>query len=97
MKNAFFWNMTPHGFCKNRLFGAKHHLVIKVTRFSELGTILAINSNCNVLRLLVTANDVSIWPILVTLMMQTIRSSETSVLTRATRRHIQENSILKHS
>jgi hypothetical protein len=33
--------------------------------------------------------------ILLTLMMETIRSSETSVLTRATRRHIAEGDILQ--
>jgi hypothetical protein len=45
-------------------------------------------------RLLVTANVVSSTSILVTLMKELIRSSETSVLSRATRRHIKENSIL---
>jgi hypothetical protein len=38
-------------------------------------------------RLLVRANDVPSSPILVTLMMEALRSCETSVLTRATRRH----------
>jgi hypothetical protein len=48
----------------------------------------------SVLRLLVTANVVPSSPILVELMMEAKRSSETSVLTRATRRHIQEYNIL---
>jgi hypothetical protein len=46
-----------------------------------------------VLRLLVTANVVPSSLILVTLMMQAIRSSETSVLTRATQLHIPEDDI----
>jgi hypothetical protein len=48
----------------------------------------------SVLRLLVTASVVPSSPILVTLMMETIRSFETTVLTRATRRNIAEGGIL---
>jgi hypothetical protein len=47
-----------------------------------------------VLRLLVTANVIPSSPILVTLMMEAIRSSETSVVTRATQRNIAGNGIL---
>jgi hypothetical protein len=44
----------------------------------------------------VTANDVPSSPILITLMMEAIRSSETLVLIRATRRHIPKDGILHY-
>jgi hypothetical protein len=78
---------------------------IRVTRIGDLGTALAVTSNRRKLlvffrrvrRLPVTASVVPSSPILVTLTKDALRSSETLVLTRATRRKIPENAILNLS
>jgi hypothetical protein len=83
--------------------------IIRVTRIGDLETTLTVTSNRSTLQrntvycllfcgsvplLVLTANVVPSSPILVTMMMEAIRYSETSVLTRVTRRNIPYDGIL---
>jgi hypothetical protein len=63
---------------------------IRVTRIGELVTMLAVTNNGRKLRRSIWFLVVPSSPILVTLMNEALSSSETSVLTRASRRKISE-------
>jgi hypothetical protein len=95
MRNAVFWDVTPCGSCKNRLFGGKYrlHHCIRIP-YNIITVYYHIVFLRSVGRLIVTANIVPSSPILVTLMMEALSSSEMSVLTRAIQRYNPEDDIL---
>jgi hypothetical protein len=79
MKNVVFWDVI-----RTDVSEELSASIIRVIRIGELGNIVFVFLH-STRWLLVTAN-VSSSPNLVTLMMETLSSSETSVVTRATRR-----------
>jgi hypothetical protein len=72
--------------------------IIRITRIGELRTTLAVTGNRRTLqrntKLLVTDNVVPTSPVLLTLMMGALYSSETLALTRTTRSNIPEDGIV---
>jgi hypothetical protein len=89
MKNAVFWDVAPCRSCVNRRFGGMYRLHLQGKKIRERGTSV---KRCSLQTTSVHAGsslaDFS------TLMMEEIHSSETSVYTISTRRHIPEDGIL---
>jgi hypothetical protein len=96
MKDAIFCDIRPCGSCKNRHFEGKYHLYHQGDKNRRGRNSVSSNTVflLSVLRLLVTAN-IPISPILVALMMEVIRSFETSVLTKTTPCNMRQDDILQ--
>jgi hypothetical protein len=90
MKSGAFWDVTCVPPVRTDVSEELSAFIIRVTRIGELGTTLA-KLAC---RLLGTAKVVLSSPILVTLMIEALRSSETSFLIRASWRNITEDAVL---
>jgi hypothetical protein len=86
INNVITLDVTPCGSMKTYASEERIASIITVERIKELGTTLAVFLR-SVLQLSVTTNVVPSSLSLFTLMMEAIRSSETSDLTRAMRRH----------
>jgi hypothetical protein len=107
MKNAIFRDVMPCGSCKNQQFGGTYHLRHQADENQWTRNVNSnwqrkhsamkcfesrIVFLCKVLWLLVTANIPSL-PVLITMMIEAICSSEMLVLARVTQRTIPEDGI----
>jgi hypothetical protein len=95
MKNAVFWDVTLCGSCKSRSVGGTYRFHQQGEKNRRAGNNMGSDwqpKQTAKKESLVTPNVPSS-SILVTLMMEAIRSSERSVLTRATRSNASEGAI----
>jgi hypothetical protein len=90
VKNAVFWDVTTPGSCNNWRFGGTYRLHHRGDKKRRTRSNISSNQHPK----LVTGKVFRSSPILFTLIREAIRSSETSVITRARRLHIPEDDIL---
>jgi hypothetical protein len=76
--NIVFWDVTPCGSCKNKHFGGTYRLHHQDEKNQPTRKTLSVTNKCSMLQRWTNAT----------------RSSETSVVIRATMRHIPEDNIL---
>jgi hypothetical protein len=96
LKNADFWDVTPSGSLRTEILEERSAFFIRAKRIGDLGAMLAVTSNRSRLRISnrVTANVVPSSPVFVTQLMQSLRPSESSVLTRVTRHNNSDDGII---